>query len=353
VSPARPTLAGMTSTDRSTARMNTPAELIAALPYLLGFHPRESLVLVATRGRTGGSLGLTLRVDLPPARHRRVVADAAASNLMLDAPEGAAVIVVAAGSGPPARPLVDRVVAELERRHVTVHTVIWAESTTSGARWGCYDPCGCGGELPDPATTVAVVSAVAGGQVALADRDELARLVAPADAAAIRRREKLLVAAHDDVDGSLANPSTAVAVVDEALADTAEGRLVLDDDRVVALALALADPLVRDTAMARCAGGAERIAVAAEQLWAALAREMPDPEAAEPAALLAVSAMLRGHGALAVIALGRAEQAWPGHRLTGLLRQATDAGMRPAAFRECLGLDDIEDIASVPTGRLR
>ena len=381
-------MAGMTSTDHTTVRVNTPTDLIAALPYLLGFHPRESLVLVATRGRTGGSLGLTLRVDLPPPRYRRAVADAAAGNLMLDSPEGAAVIVVAAGSGPPARPLVDRVVAELERRYVTVHTVIWAESTVGGARWSCYDPCGCGGELPDPATTAAVASAVAGGQVALADRDELERLVAPADAAAIRRREKLLVAAHDraasapgpvpddldtagpsidaegslagpsiDAEGSLAGPSidTAVGVVDAAIADAADGRLVLDDDRVVVLALALADPLVRDTVMARCAGGSDRIAAAAEQLWAALAREMPDPEAAEPASLLAVSAMLRGHGALATIALDRAEQAWPGHRLTGLLRQATDAGMRPAAFRECLGLDldDVEDIATVPVGRLR
>lgn len=343
----------MTSTDHTTVRVNTPTDLIAALPYVLGFHPRESLVLVATRGRTGGSLGLTLRVDLPPPRHRREVADAVAGNLMLDAPEGAAVIVVAAGSAPPARPLVDRVVAELESRHVTVHTVIWAESTVGGARWGCYDPCGCGGVLPDPATTVAVASAVAGGQVALADRNELERLVAPADAAAIRRREKLLLAAHDDLDGSLAGPGTAVAVVDAALADAGDGRLVLDDDRVVALALALADPLVRDAVMARCAGGSDRIAAAAEQLWGALAREMPDPEAAEPAALLAVSAMLRGHGALATTALDRAEQAWPGHRLTGLLRQAADAGMRPAAFRECLGLDDIEDIATVPVGRLR
>jgi hypothetical protein len=334
----------MTSTDHTTVRVNTPTDLIAALPYLLGFHPRESLVLVATRGRTGGSLGLTLRVDLPPPRHRRTVADAVAGNLMLDTPEGAAVIVIAAGSGPPARPLVDRVVAELERRRVTVHTVIWAESTTGGARWGCYDPCGCGGELPDPATTVAVASAVAGGQVALTGRDELERLVAPADAAVLRRREKLLVAAHIGPEGP--EPATAIATVDAALADAAAGRLVLDDDRVVALALALADPLVRDSVMVRCADSAGT----AEQLWAALARETPDPEAAEPAALLAVSAMLRGHGALAMIALDRAEQAWPGHRLTGLLRQATDAGLRPAAFRECLGLDDT---ATVPLGRPR
>ena len=65
-------------------------------------------------------------------------------------------------------------------------------------------------------------------------------------------------------------------------------------------------------------------------------RETPDPEAAEPAALLAACALLRGDGALAGIALDQAEQAWPGHRLTGLLRAAWQAGMSPDQVRECL-----------------
>ncbi len=350
--PAPRTLVGMTSTDRTppgTVRVSTVADLIASLPYTLGFHPHESLVLVATRDRDGGGLGLTLRVDLPPPRDRRAVAEAVAGKLMLAAPAGAAVIVVGAGGAH--RPLVDRVVAELERRRVTVHTVLWAESTTGGGRWGCYDPCGCGGVLPDPATCAAVAAAVVDGQVALEDRGELERLVAPADAVTLRRREALLVAAQDHA--AAAAPGSApddldglVAVVESALADTVAGRLVLDDDRVVALAAALTEPLVRDAVMARCAGSLGSSGPAAEQLWAALARETPDPEAAEPAALLAVSAMLRGDGALANVALDRAEQAWPGHRLTGLLRRTADAGMRPSEFRACLGLDDRHDVAT-------
>jgi hypothetical protein len=90
---------------------------------------------------------------------------------------------------------------------------------------------------------------------------------------------------------------------------------------------------VRATALQRCAGpdGA-----AAEQLWAALAREMPDPEAAEPATLLAVSALLRGDGAMANVALDRAERAWPGHTFSGLVRRAADAGLRPSRVRKLL-----------------
>lgn len=132
--------------------------------------------------------------------------------------------------------------------------------------------------------------------------------------------------------GAGAAGPTCHALVEDALADAAAGRLCLDDARVVALALALSDLEVRDAALARCAGAD---ADGAEHLWAALVRETPDPEAAEPAALLAACALLRGDGALAGIALDRAEQAWPGHRLTGLLRAVWAAGMPPERVREC------------------
>jgi len=339
----------MTSTRRPGAapapvsfRVKEPADLVVAVPYMLGFHPRESLVLVATGGPSGRRLGLTVRIDLPPPEHATSAADSAVDSLMLDAPAGAAVIVVAAGHGsdPPGRRVVDRVVDRLDACGVDAHTVMWAEATTAGARWGCYDRCRCDGVLPDPATTVAVATAVAAGTVARADRSDLRRHVAAGDARRIRCREALIVAAHDrelaDAGLDVADTTTGTATVDAALDDAAAGRLVLDDERVVALAVALSDPLVRDTAILR---GAGPLAAAAEHLWAALCRETPDPEAAEPAALLAVSALLRGDGALAHVALDRAEQAWPGHRLTGLLRQVTDAGMRPAAFRACLGSD--------------
>ncbi|OLT21125.1 hypothetical protein BJF78_08755 [Pseudonocardia sp. CNS-139] len=149
-----------------------------------------------------------------------------------------------------------------------------------------------------------LAAAVAGGQVVHPDRASLERLVAPAEPERLRRREELLVAEVErDPDGVLAGlgtagapgdgPATALAVVDAAVADAVAGRLELDDRRVVALATVLAEPALRDAALLRCAGPH---AAAAEQLWAALTRETPDPEAAEPAALLAVSAMLRGDG---------------------------------------------------------
>jgi hypothetical protein len=122
-------------------------------------------------------------------------------------------------------------------------------------------------------------------------------------------------------------------VLESALAAAGAGRLDLDDATVLALAMALHCPEVRDHALLSCVGPR---AHAAEQLWAALTRATPDPEAAEPAALLAVSALARGDGALANVAIGRALGAWPGHRFATTLAAALASGFGPEQVRHWL-----------------
>jgi hypothetical protein len=323
-------------------RLEHPAELLAALPTLLGFHPSRSVVLVALGGPSGRRLGLVVRADLPPPQGEEALAAELVRALLRDAPAAAVVVVVdtpAPGGGPPRRTLVDRTAADLAAAGIAVRTALWADATTAGARWGCYEPCACRGPVPDAGASPLAAAAVLEGRVVHADRAALRRSVAPADTRVLQRRERLIVAALDAAcdpsAGRVDAPGAAVgapgpALLDAALADAAAGGLRLPDERVVALALALTDPVVRDAALLRCAGPA---AAAAEQLWAALVRETPDPEAAEPAALLAASALLRGDGALARVALERAEAAWPGHRLTGLLRSVVESGSPPERVR--------------------
>ncbi len=352
-------------------RLRNPGELLAALPYLIGFHPRDSLLFIAFGGSSGRRIELTQRVDLPRADDAAAVCGALAANTLRVSPAGVAVVVVGgdravaggvpSGGPPPLTGLAAVAEAILTARGVPVQSRTWAAGTDAGAAWACYDDCGCRGAVPDEGTTPFAATAVAAGLVARADREELERLVAPTTPGRLRRRARMLTRAIDTghdldalcealgtagpdgvptgTDGSprrgcdagAAGP-TGRALVENALADAAAGRLCLDDARVVALALALSDLEVRDAALARSAGVD---ADGAEHLWAALVREMPDPEAAEPAALRAACALLRGDGALAGIALDRAEQAWPGHRLTGLLRAVWAAGMPPERVREC------------------
>ena len=320
-------------------RVKDTAELIATVPALIGFHPRESLVLITTGGPSGRRIGLTLRADLPPPALRRLLVADVVGSVLLDEPAGVAVIILAAprdGVYPPHAELARDLVGALAEVDVAAHAVAWAASTAAGAPWACYGGCRCSGTLPDPAGTVYAAAAVVEGQVIHADRADMERVVTPADPDRIRRRERLLT---DRTDAALRHPNPAaeptggLAAVDAAIAAVAAGELDLDDAAATELAWALADPSVRDAALLR---NLEPSAAAAEQLWATLCRELPDPEAAEPAALLAAAALLRGHGALANVALERAERAWPGHRLTRLLRQVATAGIRPEAFRRWL-----------------
>jgi hypothetical protein len=341
-----------------------PGELICAMPVMLGFRPRDSLVLAALTPGMGfrHRLGLTLRVDLPVPRLSAALAESAAESLLLGAPESAVVLVVGTGpddrprgrparsrgrtrrkraAGPPRRDVAQAAVAALRARGIAPVAVLWAQRFAKGAPWACYDGC-CAGTLDDPSGTAIAAHAVADGQVLFGDRSELEALVAPGEPADLRRREVLLERAFAPVgtaatDGAAAraDPAAAAALerLDDAVAATVRGDLRLTDDRIVALALDLRLPEVRDAAMRLCAGpdGA-----AAEQLWARLTRETPEPEAAVPAALLALCALLDGRGALANVALARAEQAWPTHLLTRLLRGAAAAGVHPEQVRAWL-----------------
>jgi len=56
--------------DRVT--LTSPGDVVAAIPALLGFHPRESLVVLWTTVPTG-TLICTLRVDLDTPRTRSCV----------------------------------------------------------------------------------------------------------------------------------------------------------------------------------------------------------------------------------------------------------------------------------------
>jgi hypothetical protein len=98
----------------------------------------------------------------------------------------------------------------------------------------------------------------------------------------------------------------------------------------VRIAWGLGDPVVRDRALGLALGAD---ATAAEILWTECTRRAPVPLDAAPATLLAVSAWLRGDGAMANVALARARASDPGERLAVLLDEALADCMKPAELR--------------------
>jgi hypothetical protein len=95
----------------------------------------------------------------------------------------------------------------------------------------------------------------------------------------------------------------------------------------------LADPAVRDIGLELTLGVE---AHAAEALWVECTRRAPSPFDATPATLLAVSAWLRGDGAMANIALERALDSDPECVLARMLQAALMSCTPPGRLREVL-----------------
>ena len=330
----------MSAASPTRVRLTDPSELIAAVPHLLGFHPRDSLVVISLDGRR---LGVTLRADLVDPEHRELLAEQLTGPLMHQQLTGVVLLVVGALSGRvggpggdpgsaelPHRCLVDTVDDVLAAQGIGVQHALWAASTSPGAGWCCYDELGCAGAVGDPAASPMAAATVAAGAVTFASREELAGLLTPDPAEALARRGRLLAAADVEHPLDSATAARRVERLGQLHAATAMGALVLDDAGVVEVASALCDHRVRDRCLAWSVGTG---AAAAEQLWLALVRATPAPQRAEPAALLACTAYLRGDGALAGLALEVALAACPEHALAGLLRAALDGGLPPDLLR--------------------
>lgn len=343
-------LAGLLGTDPApevVVRLRGGDELVAALPMLLGFHPAESVVVVGFGGRTTQRVGLTVRVDLPPPDDVDQVCADAVSALVTDAPTGAAVVVVGGGTAAGGRPPRPDVAATLQRTLVEAgvepFAVLWADGTRAGRAWACYDlpgqDCGCRGQVPSPRPEALAAAAARRGRDVLPDRAAVADVLAAESDDALRRRARLWARELDvraSRAGSGPEPDRTAehrTLLRRALADAAACRLAVDDATVVGFCAAFASSEFRDEGVRLCLGPD---APAAEQLWAALSRTMPSPERADPSALFAVCALLRGDGALATIAVERALDARPRHPVAA----AVDASLRgftgPSGLRRIL-----------------
>jgi hypothetical protein len=343
----------MDESPRRTVRVSDPGEIAAALPALLGFPPRESLVLMALGGPGGGRIGLTVRADLPAREASAPMARQLAAGVATDDPAGVLVAVVSEApddreflpgghpgdgvAGLPHRAVVHDVVVAMTDRGLPVRSTLLVRS----GRWWSYDcphPCcapGAGTPLPGGVSEV-TVAAIAAGAVVEPDRAALgariARVTGPAAescaAATWQLVDRRALAALEAPDLESHRSWEAIA---RALALCAPGSKDAVADRdVAAVVWALADVGVRDRALGLALG---RDAAAAEVLWTECTRRAPVPLDAAPATLLAVSAWLRGDGAMANVALDRALASRPTYRLAQLLAQALGACLPPAGLR--------------------
>ncbi|MCX5068312.1 DUF4192 domain-containing protein [Micromonospora lupini] len=323
----------MTSTERAKLSVRSPADLLAAVPYLLGFHPADSVVAVALRGR---QIIFAARADLPDPSTDPVDSARHLAGVIQRQGADAATVV---GYGPPDRvtPSVDAVRAALTGVGLEVLDAL----RVTDCRWWSYlcaeaDCCPPEGRRYDPTANPVTASAVFAGQVALPDRAALAAQVAPVDGAARdalhaatvqaeRRLVELLEQAPDgDLLGGRALRSAGVAAVREAQRRQRRGER-LDDDEVAWLSLLLSHLPVRDHAWERTDGRDRDIA-----LWTDVLRRAEPELTAAPGALLAFAAWRAGQGALAAVALERTLSLHPDYSLALLLDDLLRRGVPPS-----------------------
>jgi hypothetical protein len=338
---------------RPLVSLTDSADIAAALPYLVGFHPHESVVLVALGGPTGNRVGLTVRADLPARAASAAVATALARSVATDDPAGVVVAVVSEAPddrgrlpggddlpGLPHRDVVHDAVVALAALDIPVRDTLLVR----GGRWWSYDcteACcapGAGEPLTGGVSVLAAASA-ATGQVVARDRAVLEARIAPLDGPARAAMEEVtwrLVdgrarPARQDPDAEARRSWDAVLRAVRRCRPRSVGRL--PDREVAGVLWALADVRVRDRALTLALGDD---AAAAELLWTECTRRAPAPMDAAPATLLAVSAWLRGDGAMANVALQRALDSRPTYTLARLLADGLAACLPPAELRAML-----------------
>ncbi|MDT8914250.1 DUF4192 domain-containing protein [Amycolatopsis sp. PS_44_ISF1] len=324
-----------TSTPPGSARpvLTDPAQLIAALPYLLGFTPTDSLVLLGHRP-PGTGIGLVLRADLPPQDLFAYQADALAPRFRAAAHIGVTAVVVGGHAGPDGRPPFAAFVTQLQRalaeQDLRLLHPLWTAAIEEDAPWSCYRDEECGGLLPDPRGTVIAAATTRAGLVSFPSREHVAALLEPRSPEAIVRRTALLGRLEGPPGATEDLVSAATAEVRAAFERRRSGVEYIDDEQAVRLAHALTIKPVRDACLALASPPGTEVALDAEALWLSLVQELPPPHRAEPASLLAYTALLRGEGALAGMALENALEASPGHLVARLLYAAWNRGIDPA-----------------------
>lgn len=308
----------------TTLFLRSPADVAAAIPYLVGFHPGDSVVLLAAGG---SSQTCTVRLDLTAAVVEHVCALVAGRGL----PH-----VVVAGYGPGGRvtPAVDRVRRALARHGVKPLDVLRVEG---GRYWSylCSEP-GCCPPEGRPVSGGAAARSLAAGLTALPDRAELARTIEPAGGEGMRRAteraERRLAGRPDDV-----RVAEGVRLVRALLRRAVAGGGPPPDAVVAWLGVLLVNLRVRDEAWVGMRDGEIGAYV---RLWRDVLRRVRPRYVPAPACLLAFAAWRAGEGALANLALDRAVAADPHYSMAHLLRELFLSGLPPSAVPMDIALDE-------------
>jgi hypothetical protein len=314
-------------TAECTIKVKTPAELIAALPYLIGFHPADSVAVVALRGR---QIVFAARYDLPdPGRSAEAIGRDAADVAQVVASQGVTTAtVIGYGTFDRVTPTVVRLAAALELAGVPV----FDQLRVTGGRWWsylCVDQLCCPEEGKPclPPDSAIAAAATFSGAVALPDRAALVAQLAPtgtvSSAGAQERLGELFDRETHEAGFHRQLRRAGRSAIRDAERRYRSGRR-LTDAEVAWLGVLLVWLPVRDYAWERTGESSWWIS-----LWTDVLRRVEPLYVPAPAALLGFAAWRSGQGALARVAIERAVDQEPEYEMARLLLEFLQLGVHP------------------------
>lgn len=317
-------------------RLRDPVDIAGITPYLLGFHPTDSLVLLVL---ADDRVACAMRMDLPQPGSPGEVA-LAAQVRRFAARNASGGVLLAYGPEVTATDAL-RLARDVLIRHRLA--VAHALRVTAGRIYsvGCPHPSCCppDGREFDPTASMAAATATVAGLVARPNRDAVAAQVAPVGGTAADAMAAATMRAAQRL-GALARPTSAgppqqalsranllcrrgLQLLDAACDTYRRGRIITDG-QVAELSILLGVPQVVTDALRRITGDDWQLA-----MWGDLTRRAQTITAAQPANLLTIAALRAGDGVLAACAQKRAAAADPTDSLAHTLGQAVALGIAP------------------------
>ncbi|MFI9238133.1 DUF4192 domain-containing protein [Streptomyces sp. NPDC053079] len=353
--------------------LRSPAELADALPYLMGFHPTDSVVMLALHGERG-RFGGRLRLGIPDNEEEwSDVSDQLAETLVAGCgkrgsrPDGIVLFLCQdpAKEEESARQVMERLRPLAQSLRLAcggLDVPVYEALCISGGRfWSycCPDERCCppeGTPLAVPGTSVMAAAAAYAGIQVRGTLREMESRYAPLAGRRAEEQESALDAAAADLIPRILRGTDCETVRHETLdlarlvmerfhdappaasrpeADARDDDLLASDE-AAAIVLGLQDRTTRDRAAEWMEGPK---APAALRVWRALARRCVGPyveHAAAPLTLAGWVAWSTGDHPEARVALSRALSADPEYLFAQLLHRACNDGMDPELLRRCL-----------------
>ena len=310
--------------------LTSPHDLLAAIPFLIGYHPQNSLVLVALKAE---AVGMAMRVDMPSDLQASGY-DLLASHFLRDEVDGAFVVAyVGKGAVDPENVLIN-ISAALVRAGIDIKESLIVRDNRFRSML-CSDLTCCppeGSVVPDlDSSRIAAEHVIAGHPMPFESVDGLVQSIAavPSSFESVWQDEvHAFWVSSDSEEIQELQRDGATAIIDLA-GEYREGRGAEDRELAARVIGRLSDIQVRDFALG---SHADESADYYWVMWRDLLRIAPRGFVAPVACLFAAMAYERGEGALAHKGLDRALGDDDQYSLAHLLRRVFTAGWPPQSF---------------------